>query len=559
MQPKAYSYIRFSSPEQAQGDSLRRQVSLAEEYAKKNSLVLDDSLRLQDMGLSAFSGAHRTKGALGEFLRQAKEGQIPKGSILIVESLDRLSREQVGDALAQFTSIIQAGIHVVTLQDGMRYGPDTLNENWSQLIVSIAFMARAHEESRAKSERLRQVWAAKRTNEKEKLTSRAPAWLKLSEDRTEFFVIPERAEAIELIFRLKSQGFGKTRIERTLNSDPTIWKPEKSGRNQTGGWRASYIQKILRNRAVIGEFQPHRMVNGKRQPVGDPIPDYYPVIVDPDLFHSVQAQIDADATKKGNGGGRRGKASNLFTHIIKCGRCGSSMHYIDKGKPPKGGQYLHCDASRRLRTCSANAVRYDEFEQLFFREFEELDITRLMPNQDEVRLRLNKLEQRKIASHQKARELESQIENLTDSIALTSDSRIRTTLEARLSKTFDKLEALQTETVRIEKEIEQTAQQKDQLQSNIDQAKEVYELLGSSRNEHDRINMRLRLRQEIRRLVKRIEVYPLQEAFNAVQETEEPGIVKLMASRYMDKVRIKFRGSYNMRVLYLKRYAERVE
>ena len=36
MQPKAYSYIRFSTPEQALGDSLRRQVQLAEEYARKH-------------------------------------------------------------------------------------------------------------------------------------------------------------------------------------------------------------------------------------------------------------------------------------------------------------------------------------------------------------------------------------------------------------------------------------------------------------------------------------------------------------------------------------------
>jgi DNA invertase Pin-like site-specific DNA recombinase len=32
---KAYSYIRFSSPEQAQGDSLRRQTAKAEAWAKE--------------------------------------------------------------------------------------------------------------------------------------------------------------------------------------------------------------------------------------------------------------------------------------------------------------------------------------------------------------------------------------------------------------------------------------------------------------------------------------------------------------------------------------------
>ena len=119
MQPKAYSYIRFSSPEQAAGDSYRRQLDASTEYAKQKGLVLDDRLKLTDRGLSAFKGMHRAKGTLGEFLRLVEAGKIPDGSVLIVENLDRLSREQVLDALNQFTSIIQAGIKLVTLQDSM--------------------------------------------------------------------------------------------------------------------------------------------------------------------------------------------------------------------------------------------------------------------------------------------------------------------------------------------------------------------------------------------------------------------------------------------------------
>jgi hypothetical protein len=35
--PKAYSYVRFSTPEQAKGDSLRRQVELAQAYPSSHS------------------------------------------------------------------------------------------------------------------------------------------------------------------------------------------------------------------------------------------------------------------------------------------------------------------------------------------------------------------------------------------------------------------------------------------------------------------------------------------------------------------------------------------
>ena len=42
--PKAYSYIRFSTPEQEKGDSLRRQEKRAEEYCLKNNVEYRNKL-----------------------------------------------------------------------------------------------------------------------------------------------------------------------------------------------------------------------------------------------------------------------------------------------------------------------------------------------------------------------------------------------------------------------------------------------------------------------------------------------------------------------------------
>lgn len=54
--PKAYSYKRFSTPGQLEGDSLRRQTSKAEKYATEHGLELDTTLNLEDLGRSAFKG-----------------------------------------------------------------------------------------------------------------------------------------------------------------------------------------------------------------------------------------------------------------------------------------------------------------------------------------------------------------------------------------------------------------------------------------------------------------------------------------------------------------------
>src|SRR4051794_7179131 len=94
----AYSYIRFSSPQQAEGDSLRRQHELRDAWLKRSGARLDTSLTLRDEGVSGFTGSHRTnpdRHALAAFLDLVKKGRIPQGSFLVVESLDRLSREHI--------------------------------------------------------------------------------------------------------------------------------------------------------------------------------------------------------------------------------------------------------------------------------------------------------------------------------------------------------------------------------------------------------------------------------------------------------------------------------
>ena len=348
----------------------------------------------------------------------------------------------------------------------------------------------------------------------------------------------------------------RKRIAQELNDDPNIWEPPRTGPKKTGGWRGSYINKILRSRAVIGEFQPHKLVDGKRQPIGDPIPDYFPPVIDKELFYQVQAQLQANAEKKGNAGGRTGKVSNLFTHVIKCGLCGYPMHFINKGKPPKGGKYLVCDASRRLKTCTAKPIRYEEFEQLFFDNFEELDISQLIPGEDETQARINELEKLLTVNRQRLLEIDSKVENFSDTIGRTKDSRIREQLEKKLSQAFDDKERLESENKKFEREITELRQQKAGLEKDIEQAKEIYQLLNSAQGEAERIELRLRLRQQIQKSIEWIKIYPLQEPYQEIQETEEPGIVKIMKSKYIDKVRIKFRGSRDLRVLYLKNHAE---
>ena len=80
----AYSYLRFRTPEQASGDSRRRQLAMAEKYATDNNLKLDRQLSFRDLGVSAFRGRNAKEGALRAFLEAIEHNLVPQGSVLLV-------------------------------------------------------------------------------------------------------------------------------------------------------------------------------------------------------------------------------------------------------------------------------------------------------------------------------------------------------------------------------------------------------------------------------------------------------------------------------------------
>ena len=119
-----------------------------------------------------------------------------------MESLDRLSRDKVMDALGIFLNILNAGIIIVTLADNQVYSREKTNDNWASLIMSIVIMSRANEESATKSRRIRASWDNKRQNiSKKRFTARCPYWLKPSKGEIGFDIIPGRVDVVKRIFQ----------------------------------------------------------------------------------------------------------------------------------------------------------------------------------------------------------------------------------------------------------------------------------------------------------------------------------------------------------------------
>jgi DNA invertase Pin-like site-specific DNA recombinase len=355
----------MSTDAQLKGDSLRRQLEISRAYAAEMELTLVEDVRLHDIGVSAFQGENVDSGALGRFVDLVKKGEVERGSYLLVESLDRITRQNPQRATLFFLQILELGIHVVTLGDGRLYQAG--EGNFNDLIYSVVVLSRAHEESVMKSQRVGAAWKNKRNKAAtEKLTRIAPAWLSLSEDRLDFLVDEPKAALVQRIFDDAEAGKGAFQIARQFNGEGV----EPLGDSK--GWHESYVTRILTNRAVIGEFQPHRYVGRKRVPDGPPIADYFPRIVELDQYLRVQA---GRLARKNRGSGRKGKANtNLFSQVARCGYCAGRIYLVDKGPKPKGGVYLRCDNARRGTGCSASGWPLAHFEPAFLTFVSEIDV-----------------------------------------------------------------------------------------------------------------------------------------------------------------------------------------
>lgn len=104
-----YSYARFSTKQQSLGDSERRQQENAQYWANEHGCKVTYIL---DPGISARRGKNRTVGQSGAFIARLRSGELGNSPTLLVENFDRISREDITDALP--------GDHRRTRHDGSR-------------------------------------------------------------------------------------------------------------------------------------------------------------------------------------------------------------------------------------------------------------------------------------------------------------------------------------------------------------------------------------------------------------------------------------------------------
>ncbi|MFZ2285832.1 MAG: recombinase family protein, partial [Bacteroidales bacterium] len=321
----------------------------------------------------------------------------------------------------------------------------------------------------------------------------------------------------------KLEGKGSNRIARELNQTD-LWKPTsnrleevdrtvplnpiKRKKNITPSWRKSYIEKILNNnRAVIGEYQPHVIVGGKRIPEGDPIQNYYPVVVNEKKFYQVQALIDDNGSKRAQSGGRNDKVSNLFGHMAVCKACGSPMQFQNKGYTSKGGQYLICDKELRQIDggCTMSRLKYNIVEQNVLNYCVGLQVKDIITDDKIKATELGIKQKKQLEIKGQIQHLQEKIDRINETIGDTENRDVRKILAHTLSIHIETQKSLDEELININTEIKKLEQNTENHEERLKDIRDLYKRMKELDGEA-LLTLRLSLRSHLRSLIKKIAI-----------------------------------------------------
>lgn len=373
---QAYSYIRFSSKKQEQGDSVRRQTELAEQYANANNLILSDK-NFQDLGISAFKEGSRP--SLGDMLEAIEKGQIEQGSTIIIESLDRLSRRGIDVTQQIIKSILQHNVFIASLVDGLLLNRESVNDLVSVIRIALAADL-AYKESEKKSQRLRETKGQQRQRalNGEVINKILPFWLERKQDK---IVFSDRLDTVKRIIELRRKGLGTNKIARTLNDEGH--KPLRSA-----GWNHTTVGKTINSVALYGAYQTSETTKDRKVILLDIIENYYPAVISKDEFILLQSD------QKQNKPGYKSE-HNAFAGILKH-ECGGAL--VRKFHVVSGKTYqYHVCANARDGKCHVTK-NFKNIEVALYRIMKELKVEKntnfdqtLLAERDTIKAKIQRL------------------------------------------------------------------------------------------------------------------------------------------------------------------------
>jgi len=378
-----FSYKRFSSKSQGKGTSIARQTKMARDWVSLQKGMELSDLNFTDSGISGFDGSNVRKGALGQFLELVRTREIPKGSILVIEQWDRLTRQNPMDAIPLVRDILKAGVQIQTLYPEQRYTEQSTRDSSGMLLMQMVFtLLGSYAESAKKSDRIRKAWQIKRdkiSKGKPVKLGKLPPWITQNKETLKMEVVEEKAKVVKLIYDLHcNKGWSQYRILNHL-VDEGIPPISEKQRNSVGHWHRTFIGKLLHNEAVLGcrnLYRTEMLEDGSRVRVKVPEArqeKLFPAIISKKLWEKAQVNTESAIPR-----GREGYVALFSLGMLRCARCGEKMLVTYKGDARR---WICKGATQRTTSCT-NTGSYPahELEMNFLRYVSEIDVSKFGDN-----------------------------------------------------------------------------------------------------------------------------------------------------------------------------------
>lgn len=328
---QAISYVRFSSFRQYSSNSAERQQLQIARWLERNPDYKLSELKFQDLAKSGWKGEHvEDGGGFRMLLKAVEEKAIKSGDVVLVEAIDRVGRMTTIAMLNLLSPILEAGVSLVTLDDGVTYNHESVNG--SHIYLLIGKIQAANQYSVNLSRVTIQSYDIRRTRAmalsdqsaegaEPKVKRHTPVWLTV-----EGVVIERIAKHVKAAFELYAAGVGKATISVRMR---------ETGEPELAKCSGPTVEGWLRNRTVLGYWND--------------IPNVYKAIIEPDLFVRAQQRgKEAKTTRPAK------TAKHFLVGLVKCGHCGGNYIMQNKDGYPHS---MRCLNRQRLKDAGCDNTR----------------------------------------------------------------------------------------------------------------------------------------------------------------------------------------------------------
>ena len=366
-----YGYVRLSHEDgdKEESNSVTGQKDLIRDYLSRHPELRECGMKVDD----GYSGSNFDRPAFQEMIAEVKAGKV---NCVVVKDLSRFGRDHlgVGEYIERIFPFM--GVRFIAINDNY----DSLHSNVESDELIIPFKNLINEAyCRDTSIKIRSQLEIKRQRGDFIGSFAVFGYRKDPENRHRLLVDDYAADVVRDVFKWKLEGISAGDIADRLTAagipTPMDYKCSQGMRYSTSFrvkeesvWDAGMVLRLLKNPVYIGileqgrvttpSYRVKRLVNKPRKEWAV-VENCHEAIIDRFDFESVQKVLALDTRTSVSG-----KAVELFSGMVYCGECGSSM--VRKTVPSGKKKYVYyvCAGHKEHKNCSAHSLRNTALDEI---------------------------------------------------------------------------------------------------------------------------------------------------------------------------------------------------